>query len=460
MFPRNIRRIEPWKLMQIISLLKQQTDYSEWNGSQNLQNQFMMALDQASLKRPTNIRDPQSGGARTYISQLQCLGLVYKKEKSLELTLAGEDIQKANSPLTILQTMLLRHQYPSSYGTGQNVRIHPDIQIKPFLFVLELLNDPDIESLTSEELMIPLIYGHNFSCLNICKEKILKYRQTGSFLSIVNTPEEDLYTPRSAGRSLEKAVEDIHNIANTCKNYLQSACLISVEKKDGSQYIAFNSEFTDIYKKELKGKESYIRNPSDTESFQRAYGAWNRVKDNRGQSAPRSVSRGENIIISAFMDYCGNNMVLGKVSGFTEKIKSKFGFSEELILEVIEPYITRTLSIFESKYLQLSIGGTAAAAEFEKTTGKLFQNRLGFDVEHTGQKHRTGTGGYSDLYLVENSGSYCAIIDTKASPGYTLSSSDFHKLISNYIPNYRNSPREKTINWNFAATSPEASKAA
>ena len=230
MFPRNIRHIEPWKLMQIISLLKQQTDYSEWNGNQNLQNQFMMALDQANLKRPTNIRDPQSGGARTYIAQLQCLGLIYKKEKNLELTLAGEDIQKANSPLTILQTMLFHHQYPSSYGTGQNVKIHPDIRVKPFLFILELLNDPDIETLTNEELMIPTIYGHNFGCLNICKEKILKYRQTENFLSILNTPEEDLYTPRTAGRSLEKAIEDIHNIANTCKK-LPSICLPDQHRK-------------------------------------------------------------------------------------------------------------------------------------------------------------------------------------------------------------------------------------
>ncbi len=441
MFPRNIRRIEPWKLMQIISLLKQQTDYSNWNGNQSLQNQFMTALDQASLKRPTNIRDPQSGGARTYIAQLECLGLVYKKDKSLELTLAGEDMQNAAAPLKVLQTMLLRHQYPSSYGSSRGVRIHPEIKVKPFLFILMLLNDPAVEYLTNDELMIPVIYGHNFDCFDLCKEKILQFREHNDFLSVIDNPDEDLYTPKGTP---ENALSNIHDIANTCKNYLQSACLASVCKQGKTEVITSSDDIQTIISEELKQKVSYLRNPLDTESFQRSYGEWNRQKDNRAKPATRSISRGENIILSSFMEYCGNNMVLENLSGFVDDIKAKFGFPEDLIMEVIEPYITRTLSIFESKYLQLSTSGAKDATEFEKTTGELFEKRLGFAVDHTGQKHRSkGTGGYSDLYLIEKTGTYCAVIDTKASPSYTLPSNDFYKLISNYIPNYRELGNEK-----------------
>lgn len=38
MFPRNIRRISPWKMSQILSLITQLTEYEKWVGNQILQN--------------------------------------------------------------------------------------------------------------------------------------------------------------------------------------------------------------------------------------------------------------------------------------------------------------------------------------------------------------------------------------------------------------------------------------
>ena len=437
MFPRNIRRIPPWKIMQIISLLNQQIRFSEWSGNQSLQDGFIKSLDQANLKRPSNLRDSNSGGARTYISQLQCLGFVYKSKQSLVMTLAGKDIDNSISPLEILQTQLLRHQYPSSYSLGQNVKIHPEIQVKPFLFILELLNDENVEFLTVEEMMIPVMYGHNDGCFSLCKEKILQLRNGQDVVSIINDLENDLFTPRTVGRTLEKALEDVRNIANTCKNYLQGACLINVIKEGRSEKVYFNRECNSIYLRELESKDHYIRTPQNTESFQRAYGAWNRIKDNTASTENEgSVSRGENIIKAHFMDYCGNNLVIDEVEPFIQMLRSNYGFDRDLVLEVIDPFLNRALSIFESSYLGLAIGGTSTATDFEKATGTLFEKKLGFDVQHTGQKHRSqGVGGYSDLFINDKEG-HCAIIDTKASPSYNLSSSDYAKLVSNYIPNH------------------------
>ena len=62
----------------------------------------------------------------------------------------------------------------SVYGNNKNVRINPQIKIKPFMFILELLMNKDIEYLTNEEIAIPVIYGHNRACLKLCIEKILQ----------------------------------------------------------------------------------------------------------------------------------------------------------------------------------------------------------------------------------------------------------------------------------------------
>jgi hypothetical protein len=98
----------------------------------------------------------------------------------------------------------------------------------------------------------------------------------------------------------------------------------------------------------------------------------------------------------------------------------------------------------------MSKGGTSTATKFEKAVCILFNNRLHFKAEHTGQRKRTeGVGGYADVFIVALDNKHCAIIDTKASPAYTITSDDYAKMISNYIVNYKELCNKQDLDLEF-----------
>ena len=177
MFPRNIRRIYPWKIAQIATLLRDAVSDESWQGRQDIQNSFCKALEEAGLKRAGEQHDPHSGGPRTYLAQLKCLGILFQdSQKRVYYTQAGDELVTGNAPLPILQDLLLKHQYPSCYSNLAQIKINPGIRVKPFLFVLRLLMHKDIGSMSVQELIIPVVYGHNNECFDLCVEKILKLR--------------------------------------------------------------------------------------------------------------------------------------------------------------------------------------------------------------------------------------------------------------------------------------------
>ncbi len=439
MFPRNIRKIYPWKISQILSMIYMQLASDVWMGNQALQNTFTANLEKFGLKREGDQYDPNGGGARTYFAQLESLGLLFTRDdKSTWFTIAGQDlVDGIYSPSEILRTQLLRYQYPSIYSKGPNVKINPSIEIKPFLFILELLMDVDIKNLTDPEIIIPVIYGHNKNCFDLCKAKILKYRESRSLLDVIDQPDEDLFTPRTRGRSIEKAIKDFQDIANTCKNFLESCSLVLTESDDisGTRRIIINEGVLPEIEKSLLNKNTFIP-VLNAESFQRKYGAWNRKKDNRSinSRATTGVSKGEPIIHALFAEYAGNNLVTDIPEDFVAQTMSH-GFERNLVLKTIEPYLINSLSLFEQEFLRLSTGGISTANAFEKAVQQLFENRLKYKTTHTGQRSRgSSIGGYSDIFIQEVSGRFCAIIDTKASPKYNLSASDYHTMVNSYIP--------------------------
>ncbi len=199
MFPRNIRKIPPWKMSNILHIFLMQNKIG-WMSDQNVQNEFYKYLEESGLKTEGFLYHPKSGGARTYYSQLMALGLIFRREKDGIRynfpTIAGEALVKGEKPLGVMQYLLLKHQYPSAYGRRRNVRINPDLRVKPFMFVLQLLNLDGVDKLRNEELAVAVVYGHNHECLSICAEKILELRSGKNFLDILEIPERDTYTPR------------------------------------------------------------------------------------------------------------------------------------------------------------------------------------------------------------------------------------------------------------------------
>lgn len=438
MFPRNIRKIYPWKLAQICQILDQ-LSLNDW--SQDEQNEFSRLLTSGNLKGRNEIRDPKSGGARTYISQLESLGLLYRVDKSIRFTLAGKSLINFETPLKVLQTQLLNYQYPSVYGGNRNVRMHPDIRIKPFVLVLKLLKDSYIRYLTTEELVFCVIYGHTADCEQYILNKITSYRiafgSRANLLEFIDDLAKDLYTPKATDKNnFSKLLEEVLNVANTFKNYLVSSSLAYEEP--GTKHIVISEEFSDIIIHAITEINHFIPYTSgQDENFTRTYGAWNRKKDTTTTTKRKKLSQGEAIISSQFFEYIGNSLIIDDAEEFISKMQTDFGFTREQILIVISPLLPKALTFFESKYFELSKGGIATARAFEKATVELFEKRLGIKAIHTGSRYKNGVGGYSDIILSNIAKNECGIVDTKASSYYTLPSTDYAKMLSNYIPNYK-----------------------
>ena len=224
MFPRNIRYIAPWKLSQILILLSEQVTHSSWSGNQLIQDQFTKALELSGLKRSGSKYDPHGGGARTYLAQLMSLGFVFLRPGGhVYTTLAGDDMINGNPPLPILQEMLFRHQYPSIYSQNRNVRIHPSIKIKPFLFVLNILKT--VGFLTEEELVIPILYGHNENCFSYCVDKIDLLRNGAGLESVIDDL-NDLYTPKTKKRPFQSAIKDVKDIVEIILHFMDLQPLV------------------------------------------------------------------------------------------------------------------------------------------------------------------------------------------------------------------------------------------
>ena len=438
MFPRNIRKISPWKIAQIATIMRDVATDEDWAGRQDIQNSFCKALESAGLKRPGEQYDPHSGGPRTYLAQLKCLGVLFQDSaRRILYTQAGEELATGNAPLPILQDLLLKHQYPSCYSNLAQIKMNPGIRVKPFLFVMRLLKHKDIGEMTVKELVIPVVYGHNVDCLDLCVEKILKYRQTDDLKSVIDNYSVDLYTPRTSGNDIESRLNDVNDVANTMKNWMQAACLVDCETVDGVQRVSIAQSAVKKIDAALACEDHFIEYESE-ESFQRKYGCLYAEKDTRNLRPVKEKSFPEkNIVLSQFFEYMGTHIPEGYPEDFVTAMKERLGIAEAITRQVIEPHLSKSLSFFESTYLDLASGGTSTALSFEKATAQILSAKLKFSTKLTGQLKRSGKGGYSDIFVVALDNIHCGIIDGKASPNYRLSSDDYYKMRANYIPNYR-----------------------
>ncbi len=183
---------------------------------------------------------------RTYFAQLACLGLFWKDaEKQFSTTYAGEELINANNPMKILRCQLLRMQYPSVYGLGPNVRIAPALQVKPFVFLIKLLQDNRLGGyLTCDDMAVGVVYGHTHADHNKCVTKILKLRASGKLSDVIDSV-DDIRTPRrytenNPDEDFVKGLQDAKDIANTAKNYLSAVQLVVPDTEDDRKFILTN----------------------------------------------------------------------------------------------------------------------------------------------------------------------------------------------------------------------------
>lgn len=433
MFPRNIRRIDPWKLVQITQLI----EACEGNmTSQSVQDELYRMLSDLGVKVAANTaRVANSGGFRTYLAQLACLGFFWKDPVSRQYstTLAGEYLSQARDPLTLLRCQLMRMQYPSVYGLGHNVAISPELKVKPLRFLVRLLMDERLGfALTCDEMAVPVIYGRTENDLDRCVEKILMMREAQGRLEAVIDSVDDLRTPKRChfddpDGDFEKGVEDAKQIANTAKNYLIAAVLIAPCEDNPKAFELIRDE--SIYRTIGPWLAEKIEplDPDYSAAWQQRYGRFNQSKAVRSLQK-RNLDGFEILIRTRFISHVSEEPYGFDLDAFVRTESERWGRAPSDILRAIDPLRGRVGSLEREVVTKAAYSGGKEALTLEKATAHIFR-KLGFARAcHFGQKRSGRLGGYPDVWLQTEDRKQAGWVDTKATMKYDFPASDLLKL--------------------------------
>lgn len=421
--------------MQILGLFEQAQLSNDW------EERFKSLLENKNLKKDYKAYHSNPGGNRTYRSQLEALGLIYRDGNQTYTTKAGEDLKNRVNPLLVLQTQLCRMQYPSVYSVSSNVNIDPTIKVKPIVFLIQLLRN--FGYLTRDEVAVAVIYGHNHDeALKRCIHKINCMREGNKALEQVIDNQADIYTAKTASRTIEQRLNEIKDdIANTFENWMESAQLISWQIRSGERVNVLNPAAQQIIEFALANLDVFI-STSATEikankiGFSRKFGNWSGQKDTRSQkgaSGQAQITPEALLLRDELIGRMGMNILSQNDLDDYKNEMLCMGLEEQLIEKTILKYHPSNLSVFEDQYIRLSnSGNTADGILFEKATATLL-SRLNNSVELTGQlKRPNGAGSYADIILTDSG--RAMLIDTKASSTYSLPHQDKAKAVATYIP--------------------------
>lgn len=437
MFPRNIRDIAPWKLHQMLIVLMKCSDLNI-KDSKDQQYVYEM-LEAVGIKKKARTRDKNPGGTRTYLAQMSMLGLLYNgKDGQPRFTIAGQQIADGNNPMRVLQYQLLRHQYPSAYGLGQNVQIDPRMKVKPFMFILRLIQDERLGCmLSNRDLIIPVVYGHNDDCYELCVEKILNLRRKDSVEAAIDNMELDLFTPRSG---LGKDIGNVKDIANTAMNYLKAAGLVckAAEAESRRDVYVFNENYRPVYEKLKAESDSYLecQDKASAESFQRAYGRYDKLKDTRSDKDTETEKEPP---VTAFVQfqyslYSDENLFVADDEAFYKQM-DEMGVERSVVEKAIAPYRAKRRSMDENRFLDAAYSGGQKANEFEKALAQLLIS-YGFTESYwigRRQSARNWRGNFTDVFVKRPGTSEAGFIEAKATSSYSLGHADMIKMKNTYI---------------------------
>jgi len=436
MFPRNKRRMPPLETALILRAMVVASKLgTTWGGEQAQQNQFSKLLEEYGLKKGGNQKDENSGGPRTYESQMSLLGLLYKDKKgNLNLTQAGEDLVAFNDTAKTFEYQILKAQFPSTYSLATGVGLDKSIKIRPFIFLLKLAADPEINGLTDKDMVVPVVFGKTENSFDLCKSLILKLRIEGP--EAVIPDDLSIRTNRTLKNTYAQVLEEIHNIANTFKNILDSSGVTTLRDVEGKPRLFPRPDILNrIPEIDALPYVDFIKLPKEQATLQ--YGKrFGSVKDTRRtfmpEKAPELMSS-SGLIYQRFLDQVGLPVTQSDLNNFVNRTSVEFHISRQQVLNALEPILFNAEYYTGSKLLELSKGGDKSAESFEKIVTKIFEVDFGYQAEWTGRKHRQKTGGYSDIFVVEIERNVCGIIDTKSMKSYDLPHEDIGKAVLTYI---------------------------
>ena len=166
-------------------------------------------------------------------------------------------------PFDLYQICLINFPFPNPIRIPQFQSIDIRMQIRPFLFLLYLLHDEELgKFLYKKEFAMPVVYGNNLTCLNICKERIMEYRLKRKWV-LTKTYREEWYNLEPEASPI-KLLTHINDRAAIFQNILLESKLgiLSIDDK-----VIFNKDYEKFYQKAISNKQFFIEF-SDSNDFQ------------------------------------------------------------------------------------------------------------------------------------------------------------------------------------------------
>lgn len=411
----------------------------EWQGRRNTHLLLEQELEDAGLKRVGERRDRTGGGGRTYLAWVSSLGLVFIQESTgcLKLTLTGEAIMAGDSPVAILKNQILKYQIPSSFSLGRGVNVALRFKIRPFRFLLRLLNDSAINYLSEDEIAkIVMIEAENESeqCYRKVVDRVLEFRAQGD--ACLEPDFFEKYRSSKGKVNPEHPFSHLTDVANTIINWLEYTQLAKRDETDRLlRIVTDKSEEVEMI---LSETPPFVDRPEQHEFFQRKYGLDPKhKKDTRNLSETKTVTARiieEQKIKQAFIGESLKTPISRINADLIDKIVEQSGVDIKLVEETLNKlYPHGAIGSFMTEYFEMAFKGRDEAVEFEKATVELFKNVMGFDTRHVGP-----IGLTPDVLLLSDSDGYCGIIDNKAYSRYTISNDHHNRMVHNYINGLHN----------------------
>lgn len=407
-----------------------------WGGDQLQQNQFSKLLEEYGLKAGGDQRDSNPGGSRTYEAQMRSLGLLYKDshDGTLKLTQAGQDLVEFVEPSKTFEYQILKFQYPSSYSMGRNVDIDLSVKIRPFLFLLKLANDPDLNGLSDKDMVVPVVHGKTSQSYELCKKLILQLRVSG--VESVIPDDASIRTTRTQESNYQQRIEDISNIANTFKNVLQGSGVVDLRDIDGQIRVFPRHDLAQRIDEIEKIPFVDFVNLSEEQATLKYGNRLGAFKDTRRTFMPTrnpELFTKSALIYQKFLDEVDLPATQSDIDNFAVVMAAEYQLSRGQIIEALQPILANANQYAGARLIELSRGGPTCAEAFEKNVKKIFEVEFGYHAEWTGRTHRAGIGGFMDVFVVELERNVCGIIDTKSMKSYDLPHQDTVKAKATYI---------------------------
>lgn len=404
----------------------------EWTGVREHHLLLEEKLELAGLKSKGERRDQGGGGGRTYVTWLTSLGLVFIQEstKKMKLTLAGEAIIAGDSPVEVLKNQVIKYQYPSSFSLGRSICVSDRFKIRPFRFLLRLLDDPDIGHLTEDEIAkIVVVEAENETdkCYRYITERILEYRNHGD--ACLDADFSRKYKPSRGDVNPLHPYSHLKDLANTLINWLEYTQLA---KRIDHQLVILPEKRAEV-KKILDVCPPFLDRPGEHEFFQRKYGLDPKhTKDTRNMTDAKRVTDrilSEAKIKQAYIAESLRQPITKISTALVDKIIERTGLDAKLVEETLLKFYPRgSVGSFMAEYYEMAFQGRDQAINFEKATVELFQKVFGYQTKHVGP-----IGLTPDVLILSDDDGYQAILDNKAYASYSITNDHKNRMIYNYI---------------------------